>query len=251
MAMQGLDKPDPSVLQESTKEPTEDRPSSGPVDPNGETPHNSLNSDSDQSSSGGSNMPRLNATVENHCEQHKALEFFALKPSIKDDPSRPGAVSLTFWNEKIPMRQVDIRKRLSSKEEDLQPVLDAYLDLFDYERDVIRNLIEVVSPHASLMLLKRRYVDITHRGILFKGVPELQFILESLMKDKSERVLEITEQMNMPNSNRPTYIRVHRKHISPDTLNTYDLPWQWEDVSLLCEFYHYFLGFALDKFSLY
>jgi len=32
---------------------------------------------------------------------------------------------------------------------------------------------------------------------------------------------------------RPTYIKVHRKHLSPDTLDTYDLPWEWDDVSSL------------------
>ena len=30
---------------------------------------------------------------------------------------------------------------------------------------------------------------------------------------------------------RPTYIKVHRKHLSPDTLDIYDLPWEWDDVS--------------------
>ena len=32
---------------------------------------------------------------------------------------------------------------------------------------------------------------------------------------------------------RPTYIKVHRKHLSPDTLDLYDLPWEWYDVSSL------------------
>ena len=30
---------------------------------------------------------------------------------------------------------------------------------------------------------------------------------------------------------RPTYIKVNKKHLSPDTLNEYNLPWQWDDVS--------------------
>ena len=30
---------------------------------------------------------------------------------------------------------------------------------------------------------------------------------------------------------RPTYIKVHRKHLSPETLNAYKLPWEWDDVS--------------------
>ncbi|KAL8776140.1 MAG: hypothetical protein Q9213_008380 [Squamulea squamosa] len=28
---------------------------------------------------------------------------------------------------------------------------------------------------------------------------------------------------------RPTYIKVHRKHLSPDTLDAYDLPWEWDE----------------------
>lgn len=33
----------------------------------------------------------------------------------------------------------------------------------------------------------------------------------------------------------PTYItKVHRKHLSPDTLDLYGLPWEWDDVSYLC-----------------
>ncbi len=34
---------------------------------------------------------------------------------------------------------------------------------------------------------------------------------------------------------RPTYIKVHRKHLSPYTLDLYDLPWEWNDVSSLLE----------------
>ena len=30
---------------------------------------------------------------------------------------------------------------------------------------------------------------------------------------------------------RPTYIKVHRKHLSPETLDLYELPWEWDDVS--------------------
>lgn len=30
---------------------------------------------------------------------------------------------------------------------------------------------------------------------------------------------------------RPTYIQVHRKHISPETLDVYQLPWEWDSVS--------------------
>ena len=31
---------------------------------------------------------------------------------------------------------------------------------------------------------------------------------------------------------RPTYIKVHRKYLSPATLDAYELPWEWDEVSL-------------------
>ena len=31
--------------------------------------------------------------------------------------------------------------------------------------------------------------------------------------------------------NRPTYIKVHRKYLDPETLDVYEMPWEWDDVS--------------------
>lgn len=31
---------------------------------------------------------------------------------------------------------------------------------------------------------------------------------------------------------RPTYIKVHRKYLSPDTLDHFALPWEWDKASL-------------------
>ena len=41
-------------------------------------------------------------------------------------------------------------------------------------------------------------------------------------EDNGKKIMDLT---------RPTYIKVHRKHLSPDTLDLYDLPWEWDDVS--------------------
>ena len=38
-------------------------------------------------------------------------------------------------------------------------------------------------------------------------------------------------QKKITDLTRPTYIKVHRKHLSPETLDTYDLPWEWYEVS--------------------
>ena len=40
------------------------------------------------------------------------------------------------------------------------------------------------------------------------------------------------EQKKIMDLARPTYIKVHRKHLSPDTLDAYDLPWEWDNVSI-------------------
>ena len=41
-------------------------------------------------------------------------------------------------------------------------------------------------------------------------------------KGRGRKIMDLT---------RPTYIKVHRKHLSPDTLDFYELPWEWDDVS--------------------
>ena len=43
-------------------------------------------------------------------------------------------------------------------------------------------------------------------------------------------IVRLTEQTKIMDLSRPTYIKVHRKHLSPDTLDAYDLPWEWDDV---------------------
>ena len=40
-------------------------------------------------------------------------------------------------------------------------------------------------------------------------------------------------QLKIKDLRRPTHIRVHHKHLSPETLDEYHLPWEWDDVSLL------------------
>lgn len=41
-------------------------------------------------------------------------------------------------------------------------------------------------------------------------------------KEEKKKIMDLT---------RPTYIKVHRKHLSPDTLDAYSLPWEWDEVS--------------------
>ncbi|KAL8752394.1 MAG: hypothetical protein Q9199_005773 [Rusavskia elegans] len=180
--------PDPSVVRKSKLEATNINPSSGSIDTIDEAQRDGLNSNSERSSTGGNNTPQLNARVDNQREQHKELVYFVTKPIIQEDTRRPGAISLRFWTHRLPIQQVDIRKKLfCSKEEGLQPVLDAYLELCDHERHIIDKLTEDIGSHTSLMLLKRTYADISYRGILFNGVPELQFIMERVIEEDQNK----------------------------------------------------------------
>ncbi|KAL8763382.1 MAG: hypothetical protein Q9184_000770 [Pyrenodesmia sp. 2 TL-2023] len=43
---------------------------------------------------------------------------------------------------------------------------------------------------------------------------------EIVMIEKGTKVVDL---------NRPTFIKVHRKYLSPDTLDAFDLPWEWDD----------------------
>ncbi|KAI4277132.1 MAG: hypothetical protein LQ337_002005 [Flavoplaca oasis] len=42
-------------------------------------------------------------------------------------------------------------------------------------------------------------------------------------------MVHIQKEMNVVNLSRPTYLKVHRNHLSPDTLDAYDLPWEWDE----------------------
>ena len=39
------------------------------------------------------------------------------------------------------------------------------------------------------------------------------------------------KEIKISDLRRPTYIRVHRKHISLETLDEYNLPWDWDEVN--------------------
>lgn len=44
-------------------------------------------------------------------------------------------------------------------------------------------------------------------------------------------IVKIENTVKVVDLNRPTFIKVHRKHLSPVTLDAYGLPWEWDDVS--------------------
>lgn len=200
--------------------------------------------------------------IGNHLEDHKVLDLFLAKPMLRDIHD---GILLTWSILSTQTQKADIEKQLSKdQEQGLPSVVEVYKDLSLYEHEAIGTRTANAGPGTSLVSLKRTYVDLTHRGILFKGVPSLQFVLMTDMNEqkhedrkprgrlndiysaqgysdegiqKMSKVDERERRKGQPMQPvdwvRPTYIRVHRKWIEPETLDAYDLPWEWEDVSLV------------------
>ena len=54
-----------------------------------------------------------------------------------------------------------------------------------------------------------------------------------LKKGEKEKGHGHGKEMKIKDLTRPTFIKVHRKHLSPETLDEYNLPWAWDEVSFL------------------
>lgn len=276
----GLHASPPVVLQTSEKDATLETSTLGSRQSLDEIEIelNSVDCKSDQLSAEGNKTPQLHVDDINQNEAYRELEFFAIKALIQDRTDQYSTISLVFQNHRLPLQQVDIREKLSeSKEGGLQPIADGYLDLFKHEREAIDNLVEQSRWRPSLLLLKRTFTDMNCRGILFKSVPELQFIIErptienqneglssppplamrkSILSSSGTRsshslqnphtldhghdgaMVHIQKEMNVVNLGKPIWMKVHRKNLDTDTLEAYGLPWEWDDVSLATQPYN-------------
>lgn len=108
----------------------------------------------------------------------KNLEFFLMKPIIED---LGDVIQLSWKVQNIQMHEAVIRKQIMKDDsEGLPLVLEVYQDLYAHEHVALEESISRVGAGSdvSLRSLKRIYTDMTHRKILFKGVPGLQFVLE-------------------------------------------------------------------------
>ncbi|KAL8723796.1 MAG: hypothetical protein Q9181_007192, partial [Wetmoreana brouardii] len=284
MAIPEPNMPDTRSSQEPKKEPIPEKASSGCVDCTGNTQHDGANSISDQSLQGGNTTLRDDSNTKNQHEEPEELDLWFIKPYIRDYFGEGDGVLLTWIVYKLQMPQVDIQKLLDKEQqESLRPLVEVYQDLAAHENECIRKSIEDAGFGASLLSLKRTHTDMSHRGILFKAVPGLQFAVmskksqkvkedrisrarygEMLMaqgyseestefmdKDAVEKqkkgyhahsphsphamgrhvpeIVRMSDQMKVMDLKRPTHIRVHRKYLSWETLDAYDLPWAWDE----------------------
>ncbi|KAL8917469.1 MAG: hypothetical protein Q9172_005836 [Xanthocarpia lactea] len=194
-------------------------------------------------------IPPINVIdIEDHRVDHKKLVLYLVRPHIW---VHGGDKIILYWYTVKPgVSQADVEKQLSKdKEHGLRPILAVYADLSEYEEASILKNIAKSGPCTSLVSLKRTHVDKTYHGILFKGIPSLQYVLMTNLNGMKE-ALEAEARLNeekirsgiidskekrkkdepmLLNSDRPTYIRVHCRWLDPETLVAYDIPWEWDD----------------------
>ncbi|KAL8813206.1 MAG: hypothetical protein Q9223_000959 [Gallowayella weberi] len=212
-----------SNLDSSTKESEP----AGEVDPNSAKTHpDDTVPNEDHSPQDGKATSSGAVAKDTQTEKRTKLHLFLVKPTVRDDFD---GVFLSWSVHEIKVPQSDIQEHLiKNREEGLPTVLDAYPDLSRHEHDAIRIQLEQLF-RSSLTSLKRTYTDLTHRGILFNKAPVLQFVLSNETTGEAllPKPADINDVKEMHLS-RPTYIKVHRKFMSPGTLDVYKLPWHWD-----------------------
>ena len=65
---------------------------------------------------------------------------------------------------------------------------------------------------------------------LFNERVKKEFTAAGYSEHHIEAILTKGKKPKVKELSRPTYIKVHRKHLSPETLDAYKLPWEWDDV---------------------
>ncbi|KAL8907492.1 MAG: hypothetical protein Q9171_005834 [Xanthocarpia ochracea] len=192
MATSEPDKPDSPSPQERKDEAINVNGSSSSKDCSTGIKQGNPNSKLQQSPPHGKTPPLSVTDIEDHGEDHKILVLFLVRPHIRDDG--PGRITLSWHTVKPGVSQADVEKQLSKDEEQgLPSILEVHADLSVYEEASINQKIAISGPYTSLAWLKRTHVDKTYRGILFNGIPSLQYVL---MTDTKKLALETNARLN-------------------------------------------------------
>ncbi|KAI4138153.1 MAG: hypothetical protein LQ341_004792 [Variospora aurantia] len=123
----------------------------------------------------GSNSTHFEWNTDN-CRGRKLFDFFILKPIIQD---LVDVIQLSWRIHKIPMQQAEVLKQMVEAEHGgVLATFQLYQDLYAHEHKAIEHEIAKAGAGASLTSIKRTTANVWHRGIFFKFVPGLQFVLE-------------------------------------------------------------------------
>ena len=95
---------------------------------------------------------------------------------------------------------------------------------------VIEELNRMKKKEKAKKEADKEFIERVKKTFVQAGYDE-ERIDEILKKEEKEKEHGHGKEIKISDLSRPTYIRVHRKHISLETLNEYKLPWHWDDVS--------------------
>lgn len=203
-------------------------------------------------------------------------------------------VELVWQVRNMKIRQSVIQGHLAGlKNQDQSSIIKMLDTLDDHEANILeRELAATESRREGILLsLVRSYKDIEHKGIIFRNLPELQFVIqrgtiedpqyEKKTRNSSNRspfglrgwhpfrsrrrTKENVQEMDNKDEDhfpvahhherhtlswselqgrrlnfeekrlqRPIFIKVHQKYMSLETLNAYELPWEYDKVSKSC-----------------
>lgn len=119
-------------------------------------------------------IPTPGESEKDETEARPFLEIFLLKPMVRDVGE---VVELSWHVRKLSISQSQISAQLAMDRGGSLPVSEIYESLYDHEHKAINGEIENSTSPAALLSLKRRYMNLRHREMIFYGVLSLRFII--------------------------------------------------------------------------
>lgn len=143
------------------------------------------------------------------------LRLFTIDPSIHVEYA---LVKIEWIWSDTKIAEDEIRELIAQNKADgFRSVFAALQALNVFERSHVAGFVRALGDYVTLVSLKRTEQDLRGGNITFKAVPSFQLIIE--------------QPASKVKSVKPVFVKVLAKHICPETLDAYNLPWNWDAVS--------------------
>lgn len=165
------------------------------------------------------------------------LYMYHVCPDVK---AGVGTFEITWSWSNIRVSEDEISERLAKNQADgLRSLCDMLETLDASERSLITKVVNWFEPkdrqgRVTVLSLKRTVQDLQQGRIVFKSLPSFYLIIKcERPKGAGEQDEFRFGQSRTVDLSRPTYVKVHREHLCPETLDEYELPWEWDKVSIV------------------
>ena len=156
------------------------------------------------------------STIDDQAERTKTLLFFLMKPIVED---LRDVIQLSWKVHNMQLQQTEIWDQINNNEKEcVSSVYEAYQNLYAHEHAALEDSISKAGAGSdvSLRALRRIYTDLTHRQILFKGVPGLEFVLERTVQQPHPQTDLSTEVRLEAAAPRKVSRPIHGKNLQLD-----------------------------------